>query len=74
MFDTDSTPPALSLTDRLARLFGPEADPHISLAPETRHAPTAEIVAGLLRGSGAEQRYELRREIDRGGMGAIYEV
>jgi serine/threonine protein kinase len=62
------------LARRLARLFGPEVDPHISLAPEPPRVPTAEVVAGLLQGGGAASRYEVRGEIDRGGMGAVLEV
>ena len=74
MHEPDSPPPTRSLSEQLARLFGPEADPHITLSPIPEGAQAAEVVAGLLRTGGDEERYEVRGEIDRGGMGAVLEV
>jgi serine/threonine protein kinase len=74
MDDPPSPAPDSLLARRLARLFGPEVDPHISLSPQPAPAPDAEVVAGLLQGGEATSRYEVRGEIDRGGMGAVLEV
>lgn len=65
---------AESLTERLARLFGADVDPHVSLTPISGTEPVEEVVSQLRREPGARQRYEVRGEIDRGGMGVVLEV
>lgn len=74
MHDSDRTQPDRSLSEQLARLFGPEVEPHISLVPLGDHTPQTEQAEDLLLKHHASSRYEIRGELDRGGMGVVLEV
>ncbi len=71
--------PAASFSARLREHYGESVDPGISLSGEVSRAGTRVPTPGGLRGRLTAQspetaRYEVRREIARGGMGAILEV
>ncbi len=74
MTTSDSNSRNEPLEARLARLFGPEVDPHISLSEPHSEGSTSGILQQLLNKDGSQQRYEVRGEIDRGGMGVVLEV
>ena len=74
MQDPLPEPSNVSISARLAQLFGPQVDPQVSLTPLTDRAAAAEVVEDLLGRGDGQQRYEQRGEIDRGGMGRVLEV
>lgn len=71
--------PAASFSARLREHYGESVDPGISLSGEASVGRSRVPTPGGLRGRLTAQspetaRYEVRREIARGGMGAILEV
>jgi tetratricopeptide (TPR) repeat protein len=76
--------PHLSIAERLRRRHGCEVDPRVELAggesPATPQSAsttrpfTSKVVSRLETRGAVASRYQSRREIGRGGMGAILEV
>ncbi len=78
----DRLGPAASFSERLRAQHGPTVDPQITLSDVGRSGQSGasrgsgheQIMRRFQKGATGAQRYEPRREIARGGMGAIIEV